>query len=182
IALIIVAIQVWGSYRLIANTFKWLTLALFAYIASAFFARPDIVEVLKGTFIPTFRFDTTFLSTLVALLGTTISPYLFFWQADQEVEEEISLGRKDLWQREGATDEDVKHAASHVNTGMFFSILVMYSIILASAATLFKAGKTHIQSAADAAAALAPLAGRGASVLLSLGLIGSGFLAVPILT
>src|SRR3984893_8791973 len=93
IALIILALQIWGSYRLIARTFKWLTLALFAYIGSAFFFTPHAGLVLKATFIPTLSFDATFLATLVAILGTTISPYLFFWQADQEVEEEISFGR-----------------------------------------------------------------------------------------
>ncbi len=79
IALIILALQIWGSYRLIARTFKWLTLALLAYIGSAFFAKPDAVQVLKATFIPTLSFDPTFLATLVAIMGTTISPYLFFW-------------------------------------------------------------------------------------------------------
>jgi len=182
ITLLILALQIWCSYRTIARIFKWLTLALFAYIGSAFFARPNIVEVLKGTFIPTFSFDTTFLSTLVAILGTTISPYLFFWQASQEVEEEISMGRRTLKARRGATDAELKYAAWDVNTGMLFSNVVMYFIILATAATLFKAGKTDIQSATDAAQALRPLVGDGASILLALGLIGAGLLAVPILT
>jgi NRAMP (natural resistance-associated macrophage protein)-like metal ion transporter len=182
IALIIVALQIFGSYRLIANTFKWLTFALFAYIASAFFAKPDIGEVLKGTFIPTFSFDSKFLSTLVAILGTTISPYLFFWQASQEVEEEISMGRRRLWQRKGASDDELKYASWDVNIGMAFSNVVMYFIILATAATLFKAGKTDIQSATDAAQALRPIAGDAAGILLAVGLIGAGFLAVPILT
>src|SRR6266436_6230980 len=182
IALIIVALQIWGSYRLIAKTFKWLTLALFAYIGSAFFAKPDAVQVLKATFIPRLSFDATFLSMLVAILGTTISPYLFFWQADQEVEEEISFGRITRAQRKGASDAEMKYAAWDVGIGMLFSNVVMYFIILATAATLFKAGKTDIQSATDAAQALKPLAGRGASMLLALGLIGSGLLAVPILT
>jgi NRAMP (natural resistance-associated macrophage protein)-like metal ion transporter len=182
IALVILALQIWGSYRLIARTFKWLTLALFAYIGSAFYARPDAFAVLKATFIPTFSFDANFLATLVAILGTTISPYLFFWQADQEVEEEISFGRVTRSQRRGATDAELKYAAWDVNIGMLLSNAVMYFIILASAATLFKAGKTNIQSATDAALALKPLAGEGASVLLALGLIGSGLLAVPVLT
>src|SRR5258706_2263054 len=103
IALIILALQIWGSYRLIARTFKWLTLALFAYIGSAFFAKPAAVSVLKATFIPTLRVDATFLATLVAVLGTTISPYLFFWQAGQAAEEEISFGRVTRGQRRGAT-------------------------------------------------------------------------------
>src|SRR6266478_3727033 len=182
IALIILALQVWGSYRLIARTFKWLTLALFAYIGSAFFAKPDAISVLKATFIPTLRFDATFLATLVAILGTTISPYLFFWQADQEVEEEISFGRVTRGQRRGATDAELKYAAWDVNIGMLLSNAVMYFIILATAATLFKTGQTNIQSATDAAQALKPLAGGGASILLAFGLIGSGLLAVPVLT
>jgi NRAMP (natural resistance-associated macrophage protein)-like metal ion transporter len=182
IGLLIMALQIWGSYRLIAKTFKWLTLALFAYVGSAFFAKPDLVEVLKATFIPRLSFDATFLSMLVAILGTTISPYLFFWQADQEVEEEISFGRVTRAQRKGASDAEMKYAAWDVGIGMLFSNVVMYFIILATAATLFKAGKTDIQSATDAAQALKPLAGRSASLLLAVGLIGTGFLAVPILT
>lgn len=182
ITLIILAVQVWGSYRLIEQTFKWLTLALFAYIGSAFFARPNLAEVLKGTFIPSFSFDHTFLTTLVAILGTTISPYLFFWQANQEVEEEISMGRIRLLQRKGATDKELKYEAWDTSIGMFFSNVVMYFIILATAATLFKAGKTDIKSATDAAQALRPLAGDASSILLALGLIGAGFLGVPILT
>jgi NRAMP (natural resistance-associated macrophage protein)-like metal ion transporter len=182
VAVAIVGLQVFGSYRLIANVFKWLTLALFAYIASAFFAHPDVGEVLRGTFIPTISFDPSFLATLVAILGTTISPYLFFWQASQEVEEEVELGRVRLFQRRGATDAELKYRAWDVNIGMGFSNVVMYFIILATAATLFKAGQTQIQSAADAAVALEPLAGPWAKTLLALGLIGAGFLAVPILT
>ncbi|HWX42009.1 MAG TPA: divalent metal cation transporter [Blastocatellia bacterium] len=182
IAVSILALQIWASYRFIAKTFKWLTLTLFAYIISAFLAKPEWGAVLKGTFIPTFTFDSTFLSTLVALLGTTISPYLFFWQANQEVEEEISMGRKQLWQRQGASASELRYAALDVNTGMAFSNVVMYFIILATATTLHKAGKTDIQTATDAAEALRPLAGNAATLLLAVGLIGSGFLAVPVLT
>ncbi len=182
ISLAILALQIWGSYRLIANVFKWLTLALFAYIAAAFFAKPDWGDVLRNTLIPTLRFDNTFLAALVAILGTTISPYLFFWQATQEVEEEISMGRKRLWQRKGASKAELKYAAWDVNVGMLLSNVVMYFIILTTAATLFTAGKTNVQSATDAAEALRPLAGDGARLLLAIGLIGAGVLAVPILT
>ncbi|MCL4368896.1 MAG: Nramp family divalent metal transporter [Actinobacteria bacterium] len=181
IALIVLGLLFLGSYRLIENTFKWLTLALFSYVGAALLAKPDAGEVIRGTFIPTVSFDSTFLATLVAILGTTISPYLFFWQASQEVEEEVSMGRKRLWQRRGATDSELRYAAWDVNIGMFFSNVVMYFIILATGATLFKAGVTSIRSAADAAAALRPLAGNAASVLFGLGIVGSGFLAVPIL-
>jgi Mn2+/Fe2+ NRAMP family transporter len=107
---------------------------------------------------------------------------MFFWQSSQEVEEEIAAGRKTLQQRKGATDAELKYAALDVNLGMLLSNIVMYFIILSTAATLFKAGKTDIQSATDAAQALRPLAGRAAEALLAIGLIGSGFLAVPILT
>src|SRR5205809_921091 len=182
IALIILALQIWGSYRLIARTFKWLTIALFAYIGSAFFSKPDAVSVLKATFIPTLRFDATFLATLVAILGTTISPYLFFWQADQEVEEEISFGRVTKGQRRGASDAEMKYARWDVQIGMVLSNVVMFVIILSTAATLFKSGNSRIESAADAAEALKPLAHGAASLLLAIGLIGSGFLAVPVLT
>ena len=178
----ILLLQVFGSYRLIAKVFKWLTLALFAYIGAAFFARPDAGEVLKSALVPTLSFDKTFLATVVAILGTTISPYLFFWQASQEVEEEVSMGRKQLWQRKGATKDELKYAMWDVNIGMFFSNLVMFFIILATAATLNKAGKTDIQTATDAAEALRPVAGDAAGLLLAAGLIGAGLLAVPVLT
>src|SRR5438105_4701927 len=182
IAILILVLQIWGSYRLIARTFKWLTLALFAFIGAAFLARPDWGEVFRGTVLPTIRFDSTFLAMLVAILGTTISPYLFFWQANQEVEEEIARGRRRLWQRRGAKDSELRYAAWDVNVGMFLSNVVMYFIILATAATLHRAGRTDVATATDAAEALRPLAGEAAVVLMALGLIGSGVLAVPILT
>jgi NRAMP (natural resistance-associated macrophage protein)-like metal ion transporter len=182
IGLFLLILQIWGSYRLIANIFKWLTLSLFAYIGSSFFAEPDWHQVLRGTLMPSFRFDGTFLATVVAILGTTISPYLFFWQTNQEVEEAISHGQKHLWQRQGTTHTELRYAAWDVSTGMFFSNVVMYFIILATAATLHQAGKTTIETAADAAVALRPLAGNAAYILMALGLIGTGLLAVPILT
>jgi Mn2+/Fe2+ NRAMP family transporter len=138
--------------------------------------------VLHGTFVPTFSLSTAFLTTIVAILGTTISPYLFFWQADEEVEEKISVGRKTLQARKGATNRELRAAFWDVNIGMFVSNLVMYFIILATASTLFVHGKTNIQTATDAAQALRPIAGDAATVLLAVGLIGSGILAVPILT
>jgi Mn2+/Fe2+ NRAMP family transporter len=153
-----------------------------AYIGSAFYAHPDALQVLRGTFLPTFHADAAFLSMLVAILGTTISPYLFFWQASQEVEEEKCRGHKRLWQRRGASDAQLCYAAWDVNLGMFFSNVVMYFIILTTAATLHAAGRTNIQSATEAAEALRPLAGDGATLLLALGLVGAGFLAVPVLT
>jgi NRAMP (natural resistance-associated macrophage protein)-like metal ion transporter len=182
VAVGILVLQIWGSYRLIARTFKWLTLALLAYIGTSVLAEPDWMQVLTATFVPTISMDQTFLLTLVAILGTAISPYLFFWQATQEVEEEVSMGRTRLWQRKGASDKELEYAALDVNSGMFFSCFVMYFIILATGATLHMAGTTDIQSATDAAQALRPLAGDLSAILLAVGLIGSGVLAVPILS
>lgn len=181
ITALLLALQIWGSYRLIAQIFRWLTLALFAYIASVFLSHPDTLLLLKGTFLPTFQLNSTFIATLVAIIGTTISPYLFFWQTDEEVEEKISQGKIHLRQRKGASDKELRVASWDVIIGMFISNLVMYCIILATAATLFKAGKHDVQSATDAAQALRPIAGNFASVLLAVGLIGSGCLAVPVL-
>ena len=182
ISIVIVTLQIWGSYKLIVRIFKWLTLSLFAYILAAFLARPHWGQVLKSTFVPTIRFDHEYLMMLLAILGTTISPYLFFWQSSLEVEEELRMGRSTLREREGATDRELRIAEIDVDAGMFFANLVFYFVILASAATLHAAGKTSVQTATEAAQALLPLSGRIASILFSLGLIGSGFLAVPVLT
>jgi NRAMP (natural resistance-associated macrophage protein)-like metal ion transporter len=182
IAALIVGLQVLGSYRLIARLFQWLALALLAYVAGAFFARPNVTEVLRQTFVPTIRFDREFLLTLVAILGTTISPYMWFWQASQEVEEMVDKGQRRLWQRRGASATELRYAAWDVSIGMIFSNVVMYFIILTSAATLFRTGHTDIKSASEAAEALRPLAGTGASTLFALGVVGAGMLAVPVLT
>lgn len=182
IAVAIVAIQIWGTYKLISRIFKWLTLTLFAYIGAAILAKPPWREVLRATFIPQFSLDGKYLLTLVAILGTTISPYLFFWESSQEVEEEIEMGRKTQEEREGASYAELRSAAWDTNIGMFFCNLVFYFVILAAASTLHVAGKTNILSATDAAQALRPLAGNASSVLFALGLIGAGFLAVPVLT
>lgn len=182
IALAIIALQFWGSYRLISRVFKWLTLTLFAYIAAAFLARPNWREVIKATLVPQFSFDKTYLVTLVAILGTTISPYLFFWQASEEVEEEISIGRKTLQERKGATFAELRNAILDTNVGMFVCNIVFYFVIVAAAATLHAHGRTDIQSATEAAQALEPLAGSAAKYLFAIGLIGVGFLAVPVLT
>lgn len=182
IAVAIVVLQIFGSYRLIANVFKWLALALLAYVAAALFARPSAIDVLRHTFVPTIRLNSDFIAVLVAILGTTISPYLWFWQASQEVEEQISMGRTTIASRRGATEAEKKYSAWDTIIGMLASQVVMYFVILTTAATLFTAGKTDIASAADAAVALRPLAGSAATVLFAVGLIGVGVLAVPVLT
>lgn len=182
VAAIIVILQFWGTYTIIEKVFKWLALALLAYVATAFFTSPNTSEVIRGTFVPNISFDKNFLTTATAILGTTISPYLFFWQTGQEIEEEKRLGRTRIEDRKGTSKAALRWRAVDVLAGMLFSNVVMYFIILTTGATLFKAGKTNIQSATDAAEALRPLAGAGAKVLLAVGLIGTGFLAVPILT
>ncbi len=180
--LMILALQIWGSYTLIRNIFRVLSLALLAYIGSAVLARPELGPVLRGTFIPTIHFDKEFLSMTVAVIGTSLSAYLYTWQSNEEVEEKIAAGRRRLWQRRGATRSELKRSMWDIVFGMFFSNLVMYFIILATAATLFKSGKTNIDSAAEAAQALQPLAGNAAGLLFALGVIGVGFLAVPVMT
>jgi NRAMP (natural resistance-associated macrophage protein)-like metal ion transporter len=180
-ALLLVGLLFWTSYRLIARIFKWLTLALFAYIAAAFLSHPDWPAVLWATLIPRVQWTAAYWATLVGILGTTISPYLFFWQAAEEVEEDIALGKATVKQREGASHRELRRSRNDVLTGMFFSNLVMYFIILTAAATLHAHGKTTIATARDAAEALRPLAGAGAYWLFSVGLIGAGMLGVPVL-
>jgi NRAMP (natural resistance-associated macrophage protein)-like metal ion transporter len=136
VSLGIIGLQVFGTYRLIEQVFKWLALALLAYIGSALFARPDWGSVVAQTLVPTIRLDAGYIGILVALLGTTISPYLFFWQASQEVEEQISIGRRRLRQRQGASVFELKYALWDTIGGMVFSEVVAYSIILATGATL----------------------------------------------
>jgi len=178
---LIIVLLLFASYRLMARVLKWLTLVLFAYVITAFLAHPDWSAVLHATFIPHIEWSRNYAAVLVGILGTTISPYLFFWQAAQEVEEERSHGRITLKQRQGATDEELSAATGDVLTGMFFSNLVMYFIILTTAATLHAHGVTTIETAQQAAEALSPLAGRGAYWLFTLGLIGTGLLAIPVL-
>jgi len=178
---VIASFLIWASYEKVARIFKWLTLVLFAYVGAAFLAKPDWGAVLHSTFIPHIEMSSQYWATLVGIFGTTISPYLFFWQASQEVEEERKQGLATIKQRQGATDAELRHSRNDVVTGMFFSNLIMYFIILPTAATLHAHGKPTIATAQDAAEALRPLAGKGAYWLFSLGLIGAGMLGVPVL-
>ena len=182
VALTVLSLQIFASYRFIRNVFRLLALALLAYVAAAFLAKPDIGAVVKGTLIPTIRFDSEFLSLLVAVIGTTLSAYLYTWQSNQEVEERIAAGHRRLKDRQGASNSEMKQTLVDVICGMVFSNIIMYFIVLATAATLFKAGQHDINTAADAAKALVPLAGKAAGLLFTLGVIGVGFLAVPVMT
>jgi NRAMP (natural resistance-associated macrophage protein)-like metal ion transporter len=180
-AALIISLLFWTSYKHVARVFKWLTLVLFAYVIAAFLARPDWGMALRSTIVPRIEWSSSYLAVFVGLLGTTISPYLFFWQAAEEVEEERALGRRTVGQRRGATDEELRKSSTDVVTGMFFSNFIMYFIILTTAATLHAHGQTQIETAQQAAEALRPLAGHGAYLLFTLGLIGTGMLGVPVL-
>ena len=175
------ALQIFVSYRQYARLLRFLTLSLFAYILVAFVVSQDWREVLHGTIIPTIQFNKDYIQNLVAVLGTTISPYLFFWQASQEVEEEIDEGKTTLAARKTVSRTELKWMRTDVTAGMFFSNLVMWFIIVTTASTLFRHGITDIDSAPKAAEALRPIAGRFASILFTVGIVGTGLLAVPIL-
>jgi NRAMP (natural resistance-associated macrophage protein)-like metal ion transporter len=182
VAAIVFALQWWGSYTLLRSIFRWLALALFAYAIAAVMAKPDLRQVLAGTFTPRPRFDETFLALVVACIGTSLSAYIYTWQSNQEVEEEIAQGKRRWWQRRGATRAELRRTRRDVLVGMIFSNLILYFIILATGATLHPAGQTEIESAAQAAQALRPLAGDAAGLLFIAGVVGVGFLAVPIMT
>jgi len=178
--LFILGLLFWASYKLIARIFKWLTLVLFAYVFASFYAHVDWRLALAVTFVPHLEWSRGFLAVLVAILGTTISPYLFFWQAAEEVEEGQAKDQT-LARHKGATTGELRAARADTIAGMFFSNFIMYFIILTTAATLHAHGETDITTARQAAEALRPLAGNGAYLLFTLGLIGTGMLGVPVL-
>jgi Mn2+/Fe2+ NRAMP family transporter len=171
-----------SSYSVAEKIFVALAAVLLSYVAAAFLAHPRWGEVFRSTLVPHLSADGKYLTTLVAILGTTITPYLYFWQSSQEVEEEVSMGRKTLKERKGATQKELNVARADTLAGMIFCNLVFYFVILAAATTLHATGKTDVQSATDAAKALEPVAGAAAKYLFAAGLIGAGFLAVPVLT
>lgn len=182
VALLILGLQMFVNYATIFRIFKWLTLALFAYVITAFFAHPRLGAVAQATFIPHIEFTSNYITALVAILGTTISPYLFFWQATSEVDEMKAAGLSTVAQRRGIKLSELKAARTDIFTGMLFSNVVMFFIILTSGAVLHAHGKSNVQTADQAASALAPLAGQYAFILFSLGMIGTGLLAIPILS
>jgi Mn2+/Fe2+ NRAMP family transporter len=168
-------------YRSIARVLKWLALVLLAYVFAAVPLRPDWGAVARATFVPRLPATREGWSTLVAILGTTISPYLFFWQASQEVEEEKAKGRVTLGRRQGASPREIRTRKMDVGVGTFFSNLVMFFIILTTALTLNRAGITDVETSREAALALRPLAGRLSAGLYAAGIIGVGLLAIPTL-
>ena len=179
VAIIVVTIRF--KYNSIAAILKWLALSLFAYVITAFIARPHWPEVLAATFMPSWPSSHAQWSMLVAILGTTISPYLFFWQASQEVEVEKARGQRTSASRRGADTSELKDRGIDVGTGAFFSNMIMYFIILTTALTLHRGGVTHLDTSKEAVKALEPLAGPFAAWLYALGMIGVGLLAIPTL-
>jgi NRAMP (natural resistance-associated macrophage protein)-like metal ion transporter len=169
-------------YYQIAMVLKWLALCLFAYVIAALVLKPDWGAVIHDTFLPSWPKDHQAWQSLVAILGTTISPYLFFWQSSQEVEEEKAMGRRMRVQRERVTKREIIDRILDVGTGTFFSNFVMYFIILTAALALHGHGVTNIETSKQAAEALKPLAGPMAYFLYTAGLIGVGLLAIPTLT
>ena len=169
------------QYRQIANVLKWLVLVLFAYPVTAFVVGANWNQVLRATLVPSMPHSRAEWEMLVAILGTTISPYLFFWQASEEVEEEKSAGQSSLALRRGATEEELGLRNVDVGVGAFFSNMVMFFIILTTAITLNRHGLVNIETSRQAAEALRPFAGNFAATLFTLGIVGVGFLAIPTL-
>ena len=182
VALLIGFMQLRLAYATIFRVFKLLTLALFAYVITVIVIHPALLATLKATVIPHVEFNKDFLGIVVAILGTTISPYLFFWQASSEVEAMKATGARTERQRRGTNHKELRAARIDVFVGMLFSQLVMYCIILTAGSVIHASGNTSVQTAQQAADALRPLAGPFAFVLVSAGMIGTGLLAIPVLT
>ncbi len=175
-------LQIFTPYVRYARYLKWLAMVLLAYVFSAILAHLNWHQVVSSAFIPHLNFGKDELIILCAVLGTTISPYLFFWQTSQEVEEQILQGKTTVHQRRTATaSSDIKSMRIDVWSGMFLSNLVMFFIIAACGGILFTHGITNIESAAQAAEALRPFAGNATYFLFAIGIIGTGLLAIPVL-
>ncbi|HYV42056.1 MAG TPA: divalent metal cation transporter [Thermoanaerobaculia bacterium] len=168
-------------YYQIAASLKWLALVLLAYVATAIYVGPDWGQVFRDAFAPSIPHEKGAWGALVAILGTTISPYLFFWQTSEEVEEEKAMGRRMVRSRIGATSREIADRRLDVTVGTFFASLVFFFIILTTALTLHRHGVTQLETSREVAEALRPLAGRFAELLYTIGLIGVGLLAIPTL-
>lgn len=176
------AAQIFLDYRRYSAVLKWLTLSLFSYVAALAVTKVAWADALRGIGIPQVQWTSAFLTTLVAILGTTISPYLFFWQASQEVEDQrVDAGKKPLAEKHYGAQREFHRIRADTIVGMAFSNLIAISIIITAAATLNATGKTDIETSAQAAEALKPIAGNFAEFIFALGIIGTGLLAVPVL-
>jgi NRAMP (natural resistance-associated macrophage protein)-like metal ion transporter len=182
-AVVSVLLQVFIPYKTYSSVLKWLTLSLFAYVGTVFVTQVSWSEALRGTFLPALLFNRESMAALIAILGTTISPYLFFWQSGEEAEQMLATPRERPL-KEGsrqASEKPMQRIAIDTYLGMAFSNLIAYFIILTVAVTLHGHGKNNIDTAAQAAEALRPIAGPFASLLFSLGIVGTGLLALPVL-
>lgn len=180
-ALLMLLMQIFMPYAKYAHYLKWLALVLLAYIASALVAHLDWGTVLQKAVSPSIHWSKEQLLLICAILGTTISPYLFFWQTSQEVENEVLQGKKSIASRKGSNPHEIRAMRIDVWSGMLLSEIVMFFIIAACGAILFPQGITHIATAADAAEALRPIAGNATYGLFAIGIIGTGLLAIPVL-
>ncbi|EKS29803.1 Nramp family divalent metal transporter [Afipia felis] len=177
-----VSAQIFFDYQHYSAVLKWLTLSLFAYVGALAFAHVAWGQALHGLVVPQIQWKPEFFTTLVAILGTTISPYLFFWQASQEAEEQRIDDHKEPLKKQGAhADSEFRRIRVDTIAGMGFSTLIALAIIVTAAATLHANGKTDIETSAQAAEALRPVAGAFAEIIFALGIIGTGLLAVPVL-
>ncbi len=173
--------EIFIPYKKYSQYLKWLVLAVFAYIITGLIIHMDWSLLLHDSFIPNITFSKTQILLITGILGTTISPYLFFWQTSQEIEEEIEAGKRTIKARRETNPAEIKKMKVDIWAGMFLSNLVMFFIIAVCANTLFINGITTINTAADAALALRPLAGQWATLLFAIGIIGTGLLAIPVL-
>jgi NRAMP (natural resistance-associated macrophage protein)-like metal ion transporter len=176
-SLLIIALEVFIGYHIYVKFLKWLTISVFAYVITGFMIHPDWMEVFKHSFIPHVYFNKEYIFAIIAIFGTTITPYLFFWQASEEVEE----CRRDGEFKKSFVHERIGKMRTDVGTGMILANVVFFFIVLTTAQVLFKNGITNIQSAEQAAMALRPFAGEWAFLFFALGIIGTGLLAVPVL-
>lgn len=181
-SLLLIVLIIYFPYHLLARYLKWLTISLFAYIFVAFNSQVDWFEVFRSTIAPNFQLNNENITIFVALLGTTISPYLFFWQTSEEVEERKEDGKVERKRKiQIVTKHELRQMREDVSLGMLFSNVVMYFIILTTAATLHKQGITSITQASEVAGALKPIAGDYSYLVFTLGIIGTGLLAIPVL-
>ena len=176
-----VIVEVWLSYERYASVLKWATLSLFAYVAVVIVAHVPWGEALTSLVVPRIEYTGAYATAVVAILGTTISPYLFFWQASQEIEEQKRHKAKPLCITPKDAGPELKRIRIDTLTGMAFSSIVSLAIVFATAATLHANGVRDIETSAQAAEALRPIAGNFAFALFALGIIGTGLLAVPVL-
>lgn len=180
-AVISLTLQIFTTYQKYAKYLKYLALTLLSYVFTMLIIKANWPQIFLATFVPSFSFTKESILLVTGVLGTTISPYLFFWQTSQEIEEEILNGKTSIKSRLGATAVEVKRMRADVWSGMLLSNLVMFAIMVTCGATLFANGITNIETAADAASALRPLAGDAAYLLFALGIISTGLLAIPVL-